>query len=103
MLATATLIYISQAIMLLQNWLRDSQEQKRFMDNERENERIRLAASRDMLAIQTVQNKQAQMMQRQMMDMQRQLRLSNGNGEADIFDVSDYADLDNLDIEGLDE
>lgn len=101
-LATATLIYASQAMMLLQSWLRDNQEQKRFMANAKENEAIMRESSRDMLQLQNIQNKQAQMIQRQLIDHQRQTRLTNGNAEADIFDVSDYADLDNLDIEGLD-
>lgn len=99
-LATATLIYASQAMMLLQSWLRDNQEQRRFMDNAKENEAIMRESGRDMLSLQRIQNQQAQMLQRQLIDQQRQLRLSPGES-SDVFDVNDYADLDSLEIEGL--
>lgn len=102
-LATAALIYMSQAVMLLQSWLRDNQEQKRFMANQRENVQIMRESGRDILALQNIQNKQAQMLQRQLINTQRQLSMSNGGDETNVFDVSDYANLDDLDIEGLGE
>lgn len=100
-LATATLIYASQAMMLLQSWLLDNQEQRRFMANQKENEAIMKESGRDMLQLQRIQNQQAQMLQRQLMDAQRQMRLAPPGEENDVFDVSNYADLDSLDIEGL--
>lgn len=87
-LVIMAMIYTSQLVMIVQTYLRDKREQQNFMNNVRENMQI-------METMQRTQDAQNQRLLRQARDM---AKLPSGD---EVFDVTDYVDLDNLEIEGL--
>lgn len=83
------LLTIGYALSQSSIWFNHRRNQQDFMDNARENMQI-------MATMQRVQNAQNQQLLKQAKEMPKL-----ASGEDNVFDVNDYVDLDNVEIEGL--